>query len=188
MRKKRGWGDKKILDVTIKELCLYLGLALCCEIFGVIVANYYIDRYSGEHFFTVGILESVSFESRKSEYKIELRMGGKQYEISRPYNIPSYNYGIEGDSALDAMRELQAQLEGNIGREIRIEYIEHRNQILGLTIGDTEYINADAALKDFTAAERSVRNIFLAAFVITFVPFVMILFRLLHEKNFDESR
>ena len=177
MRKKRGWGDKKILDVTIKELCLYLGLALCCEIFGVIVANYYIDRYSGEHFFTVGILESVSFESRK-----------KQYEISRPYNIPSYNYGIEGDSALDAMRELQAQLEGNIGREIRIEYIEHRNQILGLTIGDTEYINADAALKDFTAAERSVRNIFLAAFVITFVPFVMILFRLLHEKNFDESR
>ena len=45
MRKKRGWGDKKILDVTIKELCLYLGLALCCEMFGVIVANYHIDRY-----------------------------------------------------------------------------------------------------------------------------------------------
>lgn len=155
----------------------------------VIVTSYYIDEYHGEHFFVTGILENVSFDIAGSgNYVIELRINGDEYEIMRPRNsfqVLPYDFGVKGENALDAIHALQVRLEGNIGRTAHLEYIQFEKRVLGLTLGDTEYLNADAVLKDHIAYQSLGRNIFAVAFVITLIPFIIILLRLRHKSLGD---
>ena len=183
MRKKGAWG--KIIDINLKQLCIYLDLFLCCEMFMVIITSHYVNEYLGEHSFATGILEDVSIKAVSNGYAVEIGVNGKKYKIPKINNtlgLLPYDFDVKGNNARDAIRTLSAYLEREIGNQVHIEYIRE-DQILGLTIGGTEYLNADAVLEDHIAYQRLGRNISAAAFVITLIPFIIILFRVLHAKQ-----
>ena len=98
MRKKGKRG--KIMDISLKELCVYLGLFLCCEMFMVIMTSHYVNEYSGERLSTAGILQSVSFKTLSDGCALEIGVNGREYEISKMNNILglfSFDFGIEGN-------------------------------------------------------------------------------------------
>ena len=178
-------GEQKAINTDIMKICIALGILLCGEMFMVIMTNHYVNEYYGEHFFATGIVESVSLGRVAGDYIIDLSIDGDEYEINRPSNgfhLLSYDFGVEGENVIDAINALGVRLEDEIGRQANIEYIRE-NQILGLTIGDTEYLNADAVLKDHIAYQRLGRNIYAVASVITFIAFVILVFRVLHTKS-----
>lgn len=185
MRKKGKRG--KIMDISLKELCVYLGLFLCCEMFMVIMTSHYVNEYSGERLSTAGILQSVSFKTLSDGCALEIGVNGREYEISKMNNILglfSFDFGIEGNYASEAIGELQMYLEGEIGKLAHIEYVHVNGDdtVLGLTIGNTQYLNADEVLEDHITYHTLGRNIFAIAFVITLIPFVILLLRVLRAK------
>ena len=95
---------------TTQQLCFVLGLLLFGALFMVSVTSWYVHEYRGERFFATGRLESVAFDiAGTGNYVLELGVNGERYEIMRPRNefqVLPYDFGVEGDKALDAMHAL----------------------------------------------------------------------------------
>lgn len=167
---------------TTQQLCFVLGLLLFGALFMVSVTTWYVHEYRGERFFATGRLESVAFDiAGTGNYVLELGVNGERYEIMRPRNefqVLPYDFGVEGDKALDAMHALETRLRGDIGRTANIEYIQFEDRVLGLTIDGVEYLNADEVVRDHIAYQSLGRNIFAAVFAALLIPFVLLQRRL----------
>ena len=142
--------------------------------FMVSVTTWYVHEYRGERFFATGRLESVAFDiAGTGNYVLELGVNGERYEIMRPRNefqVLPYDFGVEGDKALDAIHALETCLRGDIGRTANIEYIQFEDRVLGLTIDGVEYLNADEVVRDHIAYQSLGRNIFAAVFAALLIP------------------
>lgn len=152
----------------------------------VSVTSWYVREYRGEHFFATGRLESVSFDiAGTGNYVLKLGVKGNNMRSCAPRNafraLP-YDFGVQGDKALDAIHALETRLRGNIGRTVYIEYIQFENRVLGLTIDGMEYMNADEVVRDHIAYQSLERNIFAAVFMAMLIPFVILLLRILRAK------
>ena len=171
---------------TTQQLCFVLGLLLFGALFMVSVTTWYVHEYRGERFFATGRLESVAFDiAGTGNYVLELGVNGERYEIMRPRNefkMLPYDFGVQGEKAIDAIHALETRLRGNIGRTVYIEYIQFENRVLGLTIDGMEYMNADEVVRDHIAYQSLERNIFAAVFMAMLIPFVILLLRILRAK------
>ena len=172
---------------TVQQLCFVLGLLLFGALFMVSVTTWYVHEYRGERFFATGRLESVAFDvAGTGNYVLELGVNGERYEIMRPRNefqVLPYDFGVEGDKALDAMHALETRLRGDIGRTANIEYIQFEDRVLGLTIDGVEYLNADEVVRDHIAYQSLGRNIFAAVFAALLIPFILLLRRLSRARR-----
>ena len=108
--KRKGKRRKPMDKGTVQQLCFVLGLLLFGALFMVSVTSWYVHEYRGERFFATGRLESVAFDiAGTGNYVLELGVNGERYEIMRPSNefqVLPYDFGVEGDKALDAMHAL----------------------------------------------------------------------------------
>ena len=152
----------------------------------VSVTSWYVREYRGEHFFATGRLESVSFDiAGTGNYVLKLGVKGNNMRSCAPRNafraLP-YDFGVQGDKALDAIHALKTRLRGNIGRTVYIEYIQFENRVLGHTIDGMEYMSANEVVRDHIAYQSLVRNIFAAVFMAMLIPFVILLLRILRAK------
>ena len=156
-------------------------------LFMVSVTTWYVHEYRGERFFATGRLESVAFDiAGTGNYVLELGVNGERYEIMRPRNefqVLPYDFGVEGDKALDAIHALETRLRGDIGRTANIEYIQFEDRVLGLTIDGVEYLNADEVVRDHIAYQSLGRNIFAAVFAALLIPFVLLQRRLSRARR-----
>ena len=99
------------------------------------------------------------------------------------FQVLPYDFGVEGDKALDAMHALETRLRGDIGRTANIEYIQFEDRVLGLTIDGVEYLNADEVVRDHIAYQSLGRNIFAAVFAALLIPFVLLQRRLSRARR-----
>lgn len=176
---------------TTQQLCFVLGLLLFGALFMVSVTTWYVHEYRGERFFATGRLESVAFDiAGTGNYVLELGVNGERYEIMRPRNefkVLPYDFGVQGEKAIDAMHALETRLRGDIGRTANIEYIQFEDRVLGLTIDGVEYLNADEVAGDHIAYQSLGRNIFAAVFAALLIPFVLLLRRLSRMRRADKA-
>lgn len=152
---KRKERREKERHENMKALCFLLGFSLCFEMFMVIMTSWYVHEYHGEHYFVTGVVENITSRIEGGKIPvIKLQVNGDEYEIMRPSHtskVLPYDYGVQGDNALEAMDALEMRLWGETGKIATIEYIQFDNRVLGLTIGDTQYLNADEVQEEHIA-------------------------------------
>ena len=172
---------------TVQQLCFVLGPLLFGALFMVSVTTWYVHEYRGERFFATGRLESVAFDiAGTGNYVLKLGVKGNNMRSCAPRNafraLP-YDFGVQGDKALDAIHALETRLRGDIGRTANIEYIQFEDRVLGLTIDGVEYLNADEVAGDHIAYQSLGRNIFAAVFAALLIPFVLLQRRLSRARR-----
>ena len=153
----------------------YVGIVslVLCMLFVIGLTSQRIYLHSQPPTVTTGTLEDVSLLRRNN---LKLYVDGQRYLVSKNIYSADRTFGIIMNST---QRELASMLEGKIGSECRIEYIQlgsidsHWRQVIDLRINDFVFVDKEIANRDIIAEEKEMRNIGFAGLAICAVLVIL---------------
>lgn len=153
-------------------LCALAALAILMLIalMAIIGTTHNIQAFAEIPTSVSGRLEKINFWYHEA---LQIHIDGNPYVIRKESQYSKRSFGFAVNLKLFDLWDI---LDPEIGSEIQLEYVQVGSEriVVMLTGNGVEYINRDAAVKDFIGLERTIRTIWAVSLCLFIILFILV--------------